>query len=350
MSNVVFRFSQSKINTKRRCDFAAHLAYNEKIKPIEIKRPFTFGGIVHDMLDAECNGKDPMRLLRKIANEKREIFDAQKEQLGEIVRDIRWIMQEYLEVYEKDPVIFLKRGNKRAEHAYEVEVEDGLVFEWRVDAFAKMKKSKLKFLWENKTGQKQMDAIEEMTSVQAATYIRGGQILGLPEMDGIAWNFVLSKPPTVPQLLKDGTLGTRKDIITLPQVVRATIKAHGLKAADYEALFSIATAGRARYFRRRFDVIKPRVVENVWRDFIQDARRMADDPNFKNRSKHLGRHCSWCDYKAICLAELTGKSSDKVKEIHFEPRTKKEESKQENARKSKPQRSKAGSRKRHQRT
>ena len=38
----------------------------------------------------------------------------------------------------------------------------------------------------------------------------------------------------------------------------------------------------------------------------------------KKKDQNMGRHCSWCDYKALCKAEATGSDIDWIINREYE--------------------------------
>src|SRR4051812_41513611 len=86
--------NQSRVKSWRTCKRQHHYKYEERLVRKKIKRPFLFGNIVHSMLEAHANSRDPFRVLTKIERENRKLFAAEKELYGDIVQDVEYIMTE----------------------------------------------------------------------------------------------------------------------------------------------------------------------------------------------------------------------------------------------------------------
>ena len=58
------------------------------------------------------------------------------------------------------------------------------------------------------------------------------------------------------------------------------------------------------FFRYPLD-LPPRMVDDVYDGFVYTAKMIAKYGS-KNKVKNLTRDCSWCSYRDICYAEMTG--------------------------------------------
>ena len=63
----------------------------------------------------------------------------------------------------------------------------------------------------------------------------------------------------------------------------------------------------------------PEMVDEIFEGFKYTAKLIAKQGEL-NKTKHTGTNCSWCDYKQICYAELTGGNVEYVKKKDFEGR------------------------------
>lgn len=318
-----FTVSQSKVKTYRRCRYAYHLKYVEGLRRKISKRPFKFGGIVHKMLEAHANGDDPFLELRKINLEQAKLFDAEKELYGNIINDIGNIMEEYFDYWEEDDITPIRVGKSYAEHPFEIEIEPGLSFKGQIDEFDRTK-NKLRWLTDHKTFTKLPDEETRWINIQSSVYIRANDILGwVPNLAGTCWNYVKSKPPTRPELLKTGGL-SQKNIDTLPSVVYDVMRKYKLKPKDNSKLIKHAEDNRSKYFFRIFTPISKKVVDNIFSGFVDTAREISECHGTK-KDKNIDLHCKFCDYSQICKAELTGSDVDFVKEREYTVDDKKDE-------------------------
>jgi CRISPR/Cas system-associated exonuclease Cas4 (RecB family) len=310
-----YEVSQSKVKTYRRCRRAYWYRYVDRLRKRVKSRPLEFGSIVHEMLDAFKEGDDPFAVLDATAKRNHNMFRAEREMYGDIIEDIRCIMEEYFDHYKDDGLSYVRIKGKSAEHEFRVNIDKDIILTGKIDAFARTP-NKLRWLEEHKTFSKFPDEDARWRNLQSASYIRVVDILGLPPVDGVLWDYIHSKAPTKPPLLKNGTM-TRKSMNTLPTRVLAAIDEYGLKRKDYRAQFDKAFENRRRYFVRVFNPVKERVVTAIFDDLITTAREMMDNHG-KCKERNIDLHCSFCDYESICRAELQGSDVDFVKEREYE--------------------------------
>lgn len=297
----------------RQCKRAHHHKYIEGIRPKVKGRPLQFGSLVHSMLEAYAEGDDPFEVLDNLPDHQKKMFASERELYGDLIEDVRLIMTEYFEYWPEDSVKFIRRKKRSAEHWFEVEVAKDIVAIGKIDA--KVKSKGLDWLYEHKTFTNLPSEDHRWRDLQSILYIHIMRLMGWGDAEGTLWDYIHSKPPTKPTLLKNGTL-SKKKLRTLPSRLIATIEEHGLKAKDYKAMVESAKGMRGEWFKRIYTPIKRHAVDIVVSDFIESAREMGELQE-KKRSMSIGRHCDWCDYESLCRAELTGGDVDYVKEKEF---------------------------------
>lgn len=297
--------SQSKVKTWRQCKRQYHYKFVELLRKKKIKRPFTFGRIVHEMIEAHAEGDDPFAVIDNLELEKGAYFRREVEMYGNILEDIRMIMTEYFD-YWGDSLVYIRKNKRSSEHEFRIELISGLWFTGRIDAVGKAKR--MRWVVEHKTFSRMPSDDERWRSVQASVYFRALQIMGWPEPDGVLWDYVSSKPPAIPELLQSGKMSVKKTV-TLPGVVRNFIAENKLDPKDYSEFLKTVEARRSDYFIRWFNPVKRHVVQSVWDDFLETAIEIAEQHGTK-KARNIGRHCGWCDYENPCRAEMQGSDVD----------------------------------------
>jgi len=305
--------SQSKVNAWRKCRKMFYYKYILQIVPKRRRRPFAFGGIVHEMLEADFEGQDAFKVLKKIDLEEGKMFRKEREMYGDIIEDIRLIMKDYFDHYEGSlkPIEF--KGRK-SEHEFRIELEDGLWFTGRIDSMVKA--NKLKWLEEHKTFKRQPSEEDRWRSVQGATYIRAMEMVGGPSLDGVLWDYISSKPLMVPGMLTKTGKVSQARIDSLPSAIKAWIKKEGHDKKQYTKLLTDAKENRSTRFVRVFAPVRPRVVDSIWNDFVQTAKEIHD-LHRGDQPRTIGWGCRMCDYQAICKAEVHGNDVDFVIKAHY---------------------------------
>lgn len=305
MAKNVFHVSNSKVKLYRKCRRAYWYRYVEKLRRKRKARPLLFGSIAHTMIEAFINADDPMAVWERDTKEQRKLFRAEREEFEEIASSTRIIMQEYFrnEWPRDKQLTYIRMRGKGAEHTFEVEIADGLVVEGKIDAIATTP-NRLRWLTEHKSFSRLPSEDHRWRDVQSNLYTRIIDMIGLKSVDGTCWDYIWSKEPTAPQMLKNQTI-SKKRIVTLPSVVRETLKQYKLRERDHARLIQMAESNRSIYFQRTFSTAKRKVVDLLWDQFVSTAIEIRDTHG-KRRDMTIDRHCDWCDFEPLCRAELTG--------------------------------------------
>lgn len=314
----MFKVSQSKIKTWRRCKYAYHLKYHEKLVKNVKSRPLQFGTIVHEMDDVYHEGDDPFDKLNEIAKKQSKLFRAEIEEYGDIIADVRILYKEYMETYKNDEWDVIRIKKKSSEHEFEVPLNKHILFTGKIDRLVNAKK--MRWLVEKKTfGHGMPNDDERWRNLQSASYITMMKLMSWPEVDGTCWDYFSSHAPTMPQLLKNGEIST-KNINTLPSKVLEFAKLHKLTPKQVKPLLIKAEARRPEYFKRVYTIIKPKLVNSIMADVMETADEMANNDT-KLKAKNIDKHCGWCDFEKICRAELQGSDVKFIREREYHVET-----------------------------
>lgn len=301
--------SQSRAKSWRLCPRQHFNRYTLLLERKTVSRPLKFGSVIHEMLEAFNSGKDPYKVLKRIARENRKLFAAEREYYGDIVEDARIIFEAYVEWYRKDELHYIRWKKQRAEHHFEIELAPGLIFDGTIDALAR-REDRLRFIVDHKTFSKLPSEDERWRNLQSAVYLKAAEMLGMRPFDGVCWNYIKSKAPTRPGINKDGSVSSQR-IDTLPAVVRRVFKEHRIDPTEDKAVIALQRAEEnvPNYFRREYVPVNTPVVEKLFADFVATAEEIAEDET-KPKAKRkkimcIDRHCSWCDFERLCRTELT---------------------------------------------
>lgn len=314
MANI-YRVSQSKVNTWRRCRRAYWYKYVEKLRRKRVSRPLKFGRIVHSMIEGYANSDDPMKVLAQIAKREAKMFRSQEEEWGDLIEDIRVIMTDYFEFHDPKSLTYIRMKGKSSEFTFEVEIANGILATGLLDNLGKAKG--LRWLVEHKTFNQMPNDDHRWRNLQGALYLKINDMLKLPKLDGIVWDYIRSKPPSTPQILKNGQVSARA-LDTLPTRVREFAAENKLSLkGKYAQLIKSAEANRSKYFQRIFTPVKQKLVDTLFEDFVETAKEMKNlHGNVKER--HIGRHCDWCEFEGLCRGELMGLDVKFIKAKEYE--------------------------------
>lgn len=275
---------------------------------------------MHSMIEAHAEGDDPFEKLDDIDLKDGKLFRSEREMYGDIIEDIRCIMSEYFEYWKRDRMYYVGVKGKRAEHEFEVPITNRIILTGKIDCI--VKRDGLRLIGEHKTFNHQPSTDDQWRNLQSCSYTRVIDMLGWPQVDGMLWDYIHSKPPTWPKMLKNGTFG-RKAINTLPSRVRQALEKEGLSEKKYTTLISMAEGNRSNYFKRVITPTKPQVVDEVFTDLVNTAKEM-ESRHGECRERNIDRHCAYCDYEPICRAALQGSDVDYVKKKEYTKNDKKD--------------------------
>lgn len=311
-----YRVSQSKVKTYRRCRMAYHLKYVEKLRAKRKSRALTFGSLIHKMIEFHIEGEDPMEVLTSIKPSEMKLFASEKAEYGEIIDDTRRIMTEYFEHWESSDhqMRYVRIKGKSSEHSFDIEILPDIIFNGKIDAIGRS--NGLRWLVEHKSFKRRPSDDDRWRNLQSVSYFRAMDMLGWPQVDGTCWDYIWSKPPLVPGLLKDGSM-SRKSIDTLPSVVSEALINNKMDPKKFKAFLNGVTKNREKWFIRTFTRVDGDVKDFVFNEFVETAKEMADNHGLK-KDMNIERHCSWCDYEPLCRAKLQGLDYDFIKERNYE--------------------------------
>lgn len=313
----MFRVSQSKVKTWRQCRRKYHYRYVENIRRKRKSRPLQFGSMIHQALEFHFNGdeiEDYFEGLRGDVAAMR-LFAAEREEYGDILEDVEDIITDYVEYWAEDDIRPVRIAGRGAEHSFEIEILPQIIWNGKIDFIGKTP-NKLRWLGEHKTYSRRPSDDDRWRNLQSVTYFRANDILGWAPLDGCAWDYVRSKPPAVPGVLKDGTLSTKK-IDTLPARVHRIIGEHEGDSGNTDAILSMAEANRSNYFERIHTPVNNTVSDLVFADFEASIKEMIAGHGTR-QEMNIDRHCSWCDYEQLCRARLQGLDTDYILRREYE--------------------------------
>lgn len=308
----MFKVSQSKVKNWLKCRQAYHYREVEGLRRKKPSRPLTFGSLVHELLDVHINGRDWKKHLKLIEKRDAKLFQSGREEYGDIVTDVRVIMEEYHLFHRNDGLEYIRFENKQAEHAFEVPLTKTILMKGKIDAFARMPNG-LAALMEHKTFNFMPSEDHRWRNMQSGIYHHVAKLLGV-KLDGTLWDYIRSKPPGTPPLLKDGSTSI-KDLETLPTHLEAVLKERK-QTGKYGFLVKKAEANRKKWFSRTFNRKRPEVIKFLSEQFIETAKEM-EQLHGKSKTMTIDRHCEWCEFEPLCRALIQGHDVDFIKKGEY---------------------------------
>lgn len=245
--------------------------------------------------------------------------------LGEnYVDDLFNIFQDYQTVYEGT------RQPQITEQEFELEVgkfrDEPIVFVGKIDEMYLLKKhgEKLIKVGEHKTftNKPGMDIL--VMNPQKCLYAKAVQFLRgiLPER--VIWDYIKSSPASEPIWLeKSNRFSEASSSKITPMSWERACEARGITDPVVIARGERYAPNINEFFFKVELDIDPRMVDKVWEGYMFTAKQIIRFGE-KNRTRNITKNCSWCPYRDICHAELTGGDPEYIISKDFEEKPRKE--------------------------
>lgn len=141
-------------------------------------------------------------------------------------------------------------------------------------------------------------------------------------VDGVLWNYLATKEPTVPEPLKSGGLTRRKDIDTTWEVYAQACLDAGYDPAGYADMRERLDGRELTRFFPRYEAVIVADRGVLLRDYearaVQmDNARSAWERGYAVPIRTLSHDCDYCPFFRLCEAELTGGDTDDLKRMYF---------------------------------
>jgi len=309
-------FNQSRIKAFNRCPKSYEYKYIQLLNPKKKVRPLFMGSWLHRALETHYTQGDWKVGHQEYVTEWDKLFTEEKEELskkfGPMPDAVERIMRSYVWYYRDD-------GWKPYMVEQILEVETPLVVDGKIFVF----KGRLDLVVEDESGlywlvdHKSASIIPQPTSYHAMDpqlmlYPWAAEIQYGIEITGVIYNYVRSKPPSVPGINKDGSISRRKVDTDYPTLLRF-LKQNGFEPSDYiDALRPLAK--RSPFLRRYRLPRESHVTKEVLLDTLSTAKRAQETKRF---TRSITRECSQCSYHDLCRAELNGFDTSKMRESNY---------------------------------
>lgn len=312
--------THSMMKTFRRCPKQFEYKYLERLKPKVLGRPLRFGSWMHALLEALYKGQDVEAVHRHWSNKFSQLFDEEKVDLGDLPRDVWRTYLSYLWHYKNDPWIV-----HDVEFTLEVELPDGSMYRCRLDMLIENQYG----LWivDHKNHKTLPNLDFRLLDAQSALYIWAALKNKIP-VQGHIWNYLISRPPTIPEVVYKGTRLSKRAIDTdFPTYARA-IKAAGLDPRDYAAKLAYLRSlryvpgeiQRSTHFRRDILEKTPAMIRRMANEGYQTHLRMNSYRWDKVQSieRVPDRSCTFsCSYTDLCTIELFGGNATQLRRQRY---------------------------------
>jgi PD-(D/E)XK nuclease superfamily len=340
-------YNQSKIKQWRRCQrqFAYRYDYpellgeeGEMVRKV-VSKPLYRGTWLHALLEAHhrqwaglSENNDWEEVHEEFTEEFDKLFDEEKEELGNLPDECERVFRSYLRYWKKDTETYtvakLKSGQPAIEFVLEQRLHNKIddLFKCRIDLMVEDAEYGGLWIWDHKWVGKVPPSEERMMSPQSNLYVWAARKAGY-DVRGFLNNYGRTKAPTIPRVLKNGTLSVAKrmdtDVVTYLQAVKDL---HGDRARDYvqHVYRDHITHLKNRevlWFRRERFPVNPEQIKQSLMEFLLSIKSIERRTSPRYAPRTYNFTCKrGCEYHDLCVSEFMGLDIDSIikKQFTFE--------------------------------
>jgi predicted RecB family nuclease len=313
----VFRTGFNKVKAYRKCNKLYEYSVLRNLQPKRRGAALLRGTILHEMLEAyDLHGRPAaFRVWTKYDTQYAQLFEEEREFYGEnFMEDIWRIYRGYLRTWREGLWEVLK-----TEGLVRTQLTPKIEFEGHYDLLVRFNRR----LWlvDRKSHKVIPNAEERFNNFQLLLYAEAWNREHEPkeQVGGIIWDYLRTKAPTIPEVLKGGALTRRKDLDTDVYTYRKAIRDNELDEDAYSVyLRELKQRSADRFYQRVPLPIPSKEMTNIVVDeFTQTAEMMRTAKHFPRNATY---QCNRCDFFKLCNAELSGINAKYVEKNDYEQR------------------------------
>lgn len=320
---IELTLSNSKVKTWRRCPKQFEFKYEMKLRPKRKGVQLERGSWLHDLLMHHYDGHDWRERHNELKRQFDNLFEEEKEHLGDLPDEVERLMRGYLHEYRKIDGAFRTIDTELDEI---ITLPNGLKFNFIIDRIYEDRDGGL-WLQDHKSVKNFMDPDFMLLDAQLARYFWCAERMGYTPLLGIEFNEFRTKAPTVPKLTDSGArLQKKMNIDTDALTYLREIKRHGFDPADYSDILSHLLHQHEKFFRRtKLPMSKPLMRQQML-ELVMSAREITSAQKRGEFPRSPMKACDWdCDYKNLCITDLQGGNIAPLVKLHFKKSSRREE-------------------------
>jgi hypothetical protein len=308
--------THSMIKTFRRCPKQTQYKYVDRLKTKIGSLPLERGNWIHALLECyylDNSWEDKHAALTQKFN---DLFDEEKEALGDLPRECDRIMKAYLWHYKQHDWKV-----HEVEFILEAEFPDGSVYRGKIDLLVEDQYG----LWivDHKSHKILPNIGFRLLDSQSALYIWAAWKNKIP-VQGHIWNYIRTKAPTVPYLLKSGQRLSKKGVDTDFLTYVTALKKYKLNLNTYKheilrlknQQYRHGELQTSPFFRRDILEKDSRMIKQVVQEAYTTHKRMHSYPwdDVRQIERIPDRSCTYqCPYSDLCQVELFTGNGDHLR-------------------------------------
>jgi len=318
----------SEIKAFRRCPKLHEYAYIQRIQKVRPAAAPHRGTILHEMLDARARRmmgdktSVPLMILSGYEKKHRSLFAEERELYGEnFIPDIRRVFEGYERTWAQDGWEY-----EYSEQEIETDLGDakdkelrGVVYHGTLDKIVVTRDDR-RWLVDHKTHKSIPTEEQRFQDYQMLLYVWAWNRENPEEpIDGIIWDYLRTKAPTIPETLVRGGLTQRANLDTDYYTYMTELKRLKLDPKPYSEFLAGLRQRSADKFFLRVPLPKPSkaMTTTVVEDFRATTTAMLQ---CSRPTRTMTKDCSWCEFYRLCTAELRGLDSNYILKSEYEER------------------------------
>lgn len=318
--------SWSQVKVWQRCPKQWEYKYQRRLQRIRKSTALFLGSWVHKCLETHYTKGDWKIGHQEYVDEWNKLMDEEKEALSKKYHGtplpviVTRIMKSYLWYYRHDTWKVIA-----VEKVFEVRLKNNILLNGIIDLIVE-DDAGLYWVIDHKTASNipPSSAFHAMDPQLMVYPWAAKKLLGL-DIAGIIYNYVKSKPPSIPQLTKAGAISKRKIVTDYPTAYRF-LKKNELDIMDYTEF--LKPLRKKSPFLRRYRLPREKIVtQTVLMDFYDTSKQIETLGHGRTRHpRNITKDCEkFCDYHDLCREELNGLDVTYLLKHGFTLREKKEE-------------------------
>lgn len=316
MSNVLV-ITQSDVKSWLQCQ---RRYYYSRVLNLEPRKPaiqLMRGTALHEMIQAKAMGTSWKEVLAKLEQENKGLFKEEQDEFGTLPKELKRMFLAYIRHWRS-------RGEELEYQLVEQEMgplklTKHTAFMGKCDGLSAPDQNRRNWLVEHKTHKKIPDEIVRLSNMQILIYTWALRKMGY-KVHGVLWDYIRTKPPTKPKVLKGGGLSKAKKIDTNYETYYKVIEENNLNPDDYRDILRDLKARGETFFKRVYLPIQESAVDEVFEEFKRVSLQIYE--NRERPARNLSKDCNWCPFYSLCHAELNGMDAEFIKKAEFKERQK----------------------------
>lgn len=308
--------SHSRIKTWRACQRMHYYKYVERLVPRKKESPLFIGSAVHKFIEAYHERGSWKPELKEVSKEYDKLFSEEKELLGDIPAMCDALATNYFRTYRDDGLVYTQYDGKSTEIEVRAELAPGIEFLGYVDALPTDATGRT-WVMDHKTCKAIPEEDARSFDVQLITYCWLVPASGIAKPRGVIWDYIRTKVPVEPKVLQDGSLSQAKNQDTTYEVYLDAIRKRKLDPNDYRGMLQYLQNKNDKFFHR---VWLPKPSKVMMKNLITDLKSSAKQIHRygeKRKTRSMGRQCTWCSYKTLCLTEFRGLDAEHLRKFDY---------------------------------